>query len=224
MHILQIPIFSPCIPALCLLASCKVGYCGASATAPVSNRMCKVGLAPALNPAEGSSVNSSYRHSLLHPLDVASFQFFCILACLHRCVLLGRDSLGDMSAEPELQSSCRILCSLFFLLLPFLLTSLKPVLPVVVQACGSHMCTANSRRGWFRYRCSCTSGHSGKVKTCCMGLFGPVLSTHLDRLILRAESLWPMRSSAAQIAVMVEMLIAPIKGLIVLASKVRVKC
>lgn len=73
------------IPTLCLLASCKTGWSGASATASVSNRICKVGLAPALNPAEGSSANSNYRHSLLHHLDVASFQFFCILACLHRC-------------------------------------------------------------------------------------------------------------------------------------------
>lgn len=67
-----------------LLASCRAGCHAASPTVPVSNRICKVGLVPALNPAEGSSENSNYRHRhILHDLDVASFQFFCILACLH---------------------------------------------------------------------------------------------------------------------------------------------
>lgn len=66
------------------MASCKIGCHGASPTVPVPNRICKVGLVPALNPAEGSSENSNYRHRhILHDLVLASFQVFCILACLH---------------------------------------------------------------------------------------------------------------------------------------------
>lgn len=66
------------------MASCKIGCHGPSPTVPVPNRICKVGLVPALNPAEGSSENSNYRHRhILHDLVVASFQVFCILACLH---------------------------------------------------------------------------------------------------------------------------------------------
>lgn len=67
-----------------LLASCKIGCHGASPPVPIPNRICKVGLVPALNPVEGSSENSNYRHRhILRDLDVASFQVFCILACLH---------------------------------------------------------------------------------------------------------------------------------------------
>lgn len=58
-----------------------------------------------------------------------------------------------------------------------------------------------------------------------MDLFGPVQLHSAHRLILTAESLWPKRSSPSQIAVIsAEMLIAAVKGVIVLHSKVAVKC
>lgn len=57
LHTLQIPVFSPFlrIPVfslfqLYLLTSCKLGYHEPSSTVPVSNRICKVGSAPPLNP------------------------------------------------------------------------------------------------------------------------------------------------------------------------------
>lgn len=79
------------------MASCKIGCHGASPTVPVPNRICKVGLVPALNPAEGSSENSNYRHRhILHDLVMASFQVFCILACLH----------GTTASQQRLLWSC----------------------------------------------------------------------------------------------------------------------
>lgn len=57
-----------------------------------------------------------------------------------------------------------------------------------------------------------------------MDLFGPVQLHSAHRLILTAQSLWP-KSSPSQIAVIsAEMLIAAVKGVIVLHSKVAVKC
>lgn len=85
------------------------------------------------------------------------------------------------------------------------------------------MCIANSRWSLFRDCYSLTFGYPGKVKNCCMDLLGLFIYTYLDGLILTVESLWPISSSASQIAISVEMLIAPIKGLIALDSKVPVK-
>lgn len=88
---------------------------------------------------------------------------------------------------------------------------------------------ASSRWGLFRYCYPLTFECSGKVKN--SSLWICMHSVHLhslwpvsDRLILIEASLWPIRISASQIALSVEMLIAPIKGSIVWDSKVPVKC
>lgn len=86
------------------------------------------------------------------------------------------------------------------------------------------MCIANSTWGLFRYCYSLTFGYSEKSKIVIWICLGLSIYSHLDGLILTVESLWPIRSSSSQIAISIEMLIAPIKALIVLDSKVPVKC
>lgn len=160
---------------------------------PVSNRTCKVGLAPALNPVEGVSENSNYRHR-------------------------------DVSEELELHRSCITLFFLFFLL-SFMLILWSPSYQYWSRCVEIHRCIAGNKRGVFSYCNFLTFGYPGKIKKCYMGLFGPVHLHSPHRLILTVESLWPVRSSSSQIAVIsAEMLIAAIKGVTVLNSEVPVKC
>lgn len=158
---------------------------------PVSNRLCQVGLAPALNPVEGISENSNYKHT-------------------------------DVFEEQELHSSC-----IFFL---FFLPSFTLILwSLSYQSWSRCMeiprCIAKNMRGVFSYCNSLISGHSGKMKNVIWICLGPVHLHSPHRLILTVESLWPKISSPSQIAVTsAEMLIAAIKGVIVLDSKVPVQC